>query len=97
MNNQLFVCTVPRALIFIPGFRLLKLVLFVLGFDYLPVVTWIDLIPQLVASIDCKEPVRRCISALLLDLGKIHPQAILTPLMVATKHAILPGHGDTGG
>lgn len=56
------------------------------GFHSVPVDTWLQVIPQLIARIHVPSPqVRRLIHSLLTDIGKQHPQALIYPLTVASK------------
>ncbi|KAH1016334.1 serine/threonine-protein kinase Tor isoform X2 [Dendroctonus ponderosae] len=48
--------------------------------------TWLQVIPQLIARIDTNRLlVSKNIHHLLVDIGKIHPQALVYPLTVASK------------
>lgn len=48
--------------------------------------TWLQVIPQLIARIDTNRLlVSKSIHYLLVDIGKIHPQALVYPLTVASK------------
>lgn len=48
--------------------------------------TWLQVIPQLIARIDTNRLlVPKLINDLLVDIGKIHPQALVYPLTVASK------------
>ncbi|KAL1494336.1 hypothetical protein ABEB36_009951 [Hypothenemus hampei] len=48
--------------------------------------TWLQVIPQLIARIDTnRHLVSKNIHHLLVDIGKIHPQALVYPLTVASK------------
>ncbi|KAH6617660.1 armadillo-type protein [Chaetomium sp. MPI-SDFR-AT-0129] len=56
------------------------------GFAHVSVDTWLEVIPQLIARIN--QPNRRVqnsIHALLSDIGRAHPQALVYPLTVAMK------------
>ncbi|GAB1316207.1 phosphatidylinositol kinase-related protein kinase tor1 [Madurella fahalii] len=56
------------------------------GFAHVSVDTWLEVIPQLIARIN--QPNRRVqasIHALLSDVGRAHPQALVYPLTVAMK------------
>ncbi|KAL2265936.1 hypothetical protein VTJ83DRAFT_5288 [Remersonia thermophila] len=56
------------------------------GFTHVSVDTWLEVIPQLIARIN--QPNRRVqasIHALLSDVGRAHPQALVYPLTVAMK------------
>lgn len=56
------------------------------GFDTLNVDTWLGVIPQLMARIHIPvRSVRHGIHKLLTALGKKHPQALVFPLIVASK------------
>lgn len=49
-----------------------------------PVETWLHVIPQLIARIDTHQPlIQSLIKKLLVDVGKVHPQALVYPLTVA--------------
>jgi FKBP12-rapamycin complex-associated protein len=46
--------------------------------------TWLQVVPQFIARLDICEPaVRPSIHQLLLDVGRAHPDAVITPLLVA--------------
>ncbi|KAL2127251.1 hypothetical protein VTI74DRAFT_11019 [Chaetomium olivicolor] len=56
------------------------------GFAHVSIDTWLEVIPQLIARIN--QPNRRVqasIHALLSDVGRAHPQALVYPLTVAMK------------
>lgn len=56
------------------------------GLKGVPVETWLQVIPQLIARIDTpRQLVGRLIHQLLIDIGKHHPQALIYPLTVASK------------
>ncbi|KAL7753608.1 phosphatidylinositol kinase- protein kinase tor1 [Sorochytrium milnesiophthora] len=56
------------------------------GFNNVPIDTWLQVIPQLIARIHAPSAnVRRLIHQLLTDVGKEHPQALIYSLMVASK------------
>ncbi|KAL4269010.1 Serine/threonine-protein kinase TOR [Pleurotus pulmonarius] len=56
------------------------------GFSTVEVDTWLDVIPQIIARIQTPHiNIRRNINALLIDVGKHHPQALVYPLTVASK------------
>lgn len=56
------------------------------GFHTIPVENWLQVIPQLIARIHTPSPqVRRLVHQVLFDIGRLHPQALLYPLTVATK------------
>ncbi|KAI1309348.1 Serine/threonine-protein kinase mTOR [Halotydeus destructor] len=60
------------------------------GIKVVPVETWLQVIPQLIARIDTpRHLVGRLIHQLLVDIGKHHPQALIYPLTVASK-AVVP-------
>ena len=51
-----------------------------------PIETWLQVIPQLIARIDMPYPaVAALIQELLMDISKHHPQALIYPLTVAHK------------
>lgn len=51
-----------------------------------PVMTWLQVIPQLIARIDTpNHNVANLILELLMDISKHHPQALIYPLTVAHK------------
>ncbi|KZV96365.1 FAT-domain-containing protein [Exidia glandulosa HHB12029] len=48
--------------------------------------TWIDVIPQIIARIQTpSQNIRRNITSLLDSIGRVHPQALIYPLTVASK------------
>ncbi len=56
------------------------------GFDTLPIDTWLQVIPQIIARIHINNAqVRNQISDLLSKVGRSHPQAIIYSLTVASK------------
>ncbi|EJD41220.1 atypical/PIKK/FRAP protein kinase [Auricularia subglabra TFB-10046 SS5] len=56
------------------------------SFNQVPVDTWIDVIPQIIARIQTPSAnIRRNINILLDEIGKAHPQALVYPLTVASK------------
>ncbi|OBT84901.1 FKBP12-rapamycin complex-associated protein [Pseudogymnoascus sp. 03VT05] len=58
------------------------------GFASVSVDTWLEVIPQLIARINQPNTrVRQSIHALLADVGRAHPQALVYPLTVAMKSA----------
>ena len=61
------------------------------GIKKVPIETWLQVIPQLIARIDTpRHFVGRLIHQLLIEIGKYHPQALIYPLTVAAKSAV-PG------
>lgn len=47
------------------------------GFTKVPVETWLAVLPQIIARIHSNTPaVRKLISTLLVDIGRIHPQVL---------------------
>eukprot|EP01117_Protostelium_nocturnum_P014316 TRINITY_DN5444_c0_g1_i3.p1 TRINITY_DN5444_c0_g1~~TRINITY_DN5444_c0_g1_i3.p1 ORF type:complete len:2209 (+),score=787.54 TRINITY_DN5444_c0_g1_i3:161-6787(+) len=56
------------------------------GFTTVSIDTWLQVIPQIIARIHSPIiPVRRLINDLLTQIGKVHPQALVYPLQVASK------------
>ena len=56
------------------------------GFPTVSMNTWLEVIPQLIARINQPNArVRQGIQKLLVDVGKVHPQALVYPLTVAMK------------
>ncbi|KAL1687363.1 armadillo-type protein [Schizophyllum commune] len=56
------------------------------GFRTVPIDTWLDVIPQIIARIQTPHiNIRRDITHLLTDIGKEHPQALIYPLTVASS------------
>ncbi|KAG5650773.1 hypothetical protein H0H81_011098 [Sphagnurus paluster] len=56
------------------------------GFTTVEVDTWLVVIPQIIARIQTPHAnIRRNINHLLADVGKLHPQALIYPLTVASK------------
>ena len=63
------------------------------GIMRIPIKTWIQVIPQLIARIDMPEKsVRDLIHQVLNDVGREHPQALIYPLSVAKR----TGDGNRG-
>ncbi|KAF2748222.1 hypothetical protein M011DRAFT_467267 [Sporormia fimetaria CBS 119925] len=56
------------------------------GTKSVPIDTWLEVIPQLLARINQPNPtVRQSIHQLLVEVGKAHPQALVFPLTVSMK------------
>ncbi|KAF2473283.1 uncharacterized protein BDR25DRAFT_257609 [Lindgomyces ingoldianus] len=56
------------------------------GTKSVPIDTWLEVIPQLLARINQPNPtVRQSIHQLLIEVGKAHPQALVFPLTVSMK------------
>ncbi|PSN67313.1 ARM repeat-containing protein [Corynespora cassiicola Philippines] len=56
------------------------------GTKTVPIDTWLEVIPQLLARINQPNPtVRQSIHQLLVEVGKAHPQALVFPLTVSMK------------
>jgi FKBP12-rapamycin complex-associated protein len=56
------------------------------GFAQVSIDTWLQVIPQIIARIASPvPPVRLLIHELLCTIGKVHPQALVYPLTVASK------------
>ncbi|KAI8620292.1 armadillo-type protein [Chytriomyces sp. MP71] len=56
------------------------------GFNIVSVDTWLQVIPQLIARIHTPiAQVRRLLHQLLFDVGRVHPQALVWSLTVASK------------
>lgn len=59
------------------------------GIKLVPIETWLQVIPQLIARIDTpRHLIGRLIHQLLIDIGKQHPQALIYPLTVAAKSSV---------
>ncbi|KAI9604455.1 hypothetical protein KEM48_000690 [Puccinia striiformis f. sp. tritici PST-130] len=57
------------------------------GFGNVSIDTWLEVVPQLIARIHAPSAnVRRLIHNILCDVGKAHPQALVYPLVVASKY-----------
>ncbi|KAI8458016.1 atypical/PIKK/FRAP protein kinase [Phakopsora pachyrhizi] len=57
------------------------------GFGNVSIDTWLEVVPQLIARIHAPSPnVRRLIHNILCEVGKAHPQALVYPLVVASKY-----------
>lgn len=56
------------------------------GFGHVSIDTWLAVIPQIIARIHTSSvAVRRLIHSLLVRIGRHHPQALMYPLLVASK------------
>eukprot|EP01155_Anaeramoeba_flamelloides_P010974 Anaeramoba_flamelloidesa326854_59.p1 GENE.a326854_59~~a326854_59.p1 ORF type:complete len:975 (+),score=216.26 a326854_59:235-3159(+) len=56
------------------------------GFETVSISTWLLVIPQLIARIHTPiNPIRKLLHDWLIEIGKIHPQALIYPLTVAFK------------
>ncbi|MBW0475655.1 hypothetical protein O181_015370 [Austropuccinia psidii MF-1] len=57
------------------------------GFGNVSIDTWLEVVPQLIARIHAPSAnVRRLIHNILCEVGKAHPQALVYPLVVASKY-----------
>lgn len=62
---------------------------FAVGMKTVPIETWLQVIPQLIARIDTpRQNVNNLLQELLIDIGKYHPQALIYPLTVASKSTV---------
>lgn len=62
---------------------------FAIGMKTVPIETWLQVIPQLIARIDTpRQNVNCLLQELLTDIGKYHPQALIYPLTVASKSTV---------
>nr|XP_013189744.1 unnamed protein product [Amyelois transitella] len=60
------------------------------GIRQIDVKIWLQVIPQLIARIDSpRSLVAKLVHILLIDIGKLHPQALVCPLTVATKSSFV--------
>ncbi|KAJ3911268.1 FAT domain-containing protein [Lentinula edodes] len=56
------------------------------GFAKVSVDNWLEVIPQIIARIQTRTPpIKQAIHNILVDIGKHHPQALIYPLIVASK------------
>ena len=56
------------------------------GIKHTPMEIWLQVIPQLIARIDTnKQYVARLIHGLLVDFGRVHPQALVYRIILASK------------
>lgn len=53
----------------------------------MPFECWLELLPQFIANLDCKDPIRRSVFEVISAVGRAHPQAVLLPLLVARQSA----------
>ncbi|KAJ5072006.1 serine/threonine-protein kinase mtor [Anaeramoeba ignava] len=59
------------------------------GFATIPIDTWLQVIPQIIARINTpRRDVNELICYLLVEVGKVHPQSLVYSLTVAEKTAI---------
>jgi FKBP12-rapamycin complex-associated protein len=59
------------------------------GIRTVPVEVWLQVLPQLIARIDSpRQLVHQLIRLLLIDVGRQHPQALIYPLVVASKSVV---------
>jgi FKBP12-rapamycin complex-associated protein len=59
------------------------------GIRTVPIEVWLQVLPQLIARIDSPRPlVHQLIRHLLIDVGRQHPQALIYPLVVASKSVV---------
>ena len=59
------------------------------GMRTVPVEVWLQVLPQIIARIDSPRPlVHQLIRHLLIDVGRQHPQALIYPLVVASKSVV---------
>lgn len=62
---------------------------FGIGMKTVPIETWLQVIPQLIARIDTPGNFKNTLlQELLTDIGKCHPQALIYPLTVASKSTV---------
>lgn len=62
---------------------------FGMGMKTVPIETWLQVIPQLIARIDTPGDFKNTLlQELLTDIGKCHPQALIYPLTVASKSTV---------
>lgn len=60
------------------------------GIRQIDIKIWLQVIPQLIARIDSpRSLVAKLVHILLIDIGKLHPQALVYPLTVATKSSFV--------
>lgn len=60
------------------------------GIRQIDVKIWLQVIPQLIARIDSpRSLVAKLVHILLIDISKLHPQALVYPLTVATKSSFV--------
>ncbi|XP_059048718.1 serine/threonine-protein kinase mTOR-like [Achroia grisella] len=60
------------------------------GIRQIDIKIWLQVIPQLIARIDSpRSLVAKLVHILLIDIGKLHPQALVYPLTVATKSSFI--------
>lgn len=56
------------------------------GLATTPIDTWLRLIPQFIARLDTTSPtVRQSIIKMLSDIGRVHPQTLVLPLLVVSR------------
>lgn len=56
------------------------------NFGRVSIDTWLEVIPQLIARIQTpSHAIRHQINSLLTQVGRVHPQALIYPLTVASK------------
>ena len=56
------------------------------GVKSIEIINWLQVIPQLIARIDSSNPlVSSLVQHILIDIGRLHPQALMYPLTVASK------------
>ncbi|CAF3785120.1 unnamed protein product, partial [Rotaria sp. Silwood1] len=59
------------------------------GYQTVPIEVWLYVLPQLIARIDSSKPlVNKLIRHLLIEVGRQHPQALIYPLIVASKSIV---------
>lgn len=59
------------------------------GIRTVPIEVWLQVLPQLIARIDSpRQLVHQLIRHLLIDVGRQHPQALIYPLVVASKSIV---------
>jgi FKBP12-rapamycin complex-associated protein len=58
------------------------------GFALVHIDTWLHVLPQIIARVHAPEPrVRSAVQRLLLSVGRVHPQALIYPVAVASQEA----------
>lgn len=67
------------------------------GFKTVPVDTWLVAIPQLMARIHVEDAfIVKPLKDLLVKIGRIHPEALMHPLLVRFSCRLSPAHTCTG-
>eukprot|EP01130_Rhizamoeba_saxonica_P008636 TRINITY_DN3490_c2_g1_i1.p1 TRINITY_DN3490_c2_g1~~TRINITY_DN3490_c2_g1_i1.p1 ORF type:complete len:1462 (-),score=255.39 TRINITY_DN3490_c2_g1_i1:71-3847(-) len=55
------------------------------GLESIPINSWLLVIPQMISRVELPSPVSDLVKNILFNLGDVHPQSLVFPLIVASK------------